>query len=326
MNTELSKASSPAEAAWRNVRENAVQYSETLEEIKRHFGVLLEMRDRRIAELERHLTLAPGRSDVDWGDTHRSDLKVLVVENCVVTRNALVSALRCRFHVFSAADGYAALELMVDKPDMILTNLNPPYVDGIRMITHIRRIARKIPIIVVLDREDNSVVSQLRALGVEKFIRKPYRLDDLLHTLDAVAKTCTPRPMKSVLVVCPELHERHALYALLEDHYRTVATASAAAALEMTGTRPDVLIVDAAVGDVLWEHIVMTFRNARDDVKVLALCEAQNATVVGASEAVPVHDVLVRPYSFEDMVARIRHLLGIEEISGFLRKVFRQVT
>ncbi len=326
MNTEQSKARSAAEAARSKVRENAAHRANTLEDIKKHFGFLLELRDRRIGELERKTALAASRSDIDLVCAGRLDFKVLVVDSSVEARNALVSALRRRFYVSSAGDGYAALQLMADKPDLILTDLNLPYVDGIRMIQYIRQIAKKIPIVVVLDLKDNGVVSQLRALGVETFIRRPYRLDDLLKTMEAVAKTCTPCPMKSVLAVCPELHERHALYALLEDQYRTVVTASAAAALEMTEARPDVLIVDVAAGDVLWEQIVTTFRKAREDVKVLALCEAKNATVVGASDAAAVDEVVVRPYCFEDLAARIRRQLGIVQMTGFLKKVFRQVT
>ena len=326
MNTENPRASAAAEAAWGKVRENVARRSNALEEIKKHFGVLLELRDRKIAELERKLALAPIRSDIDFEGESRLGLKLLVVEGSVTTRKSLVSALRRRFYVSSAGDGYAALQLMADKPDMILTGLNLAYVDAIRMIGHMRQIAKEVQIVVVLDSKGNCLVSQLQALGVETFIRKPYRLDDLVEKMEAVARTCAPYPMKSVLAVCPNAHERRALYALLEDQYRTVVAASAAAALEMTGARPDVLIVDAAAGDVSWEQMVMTFRKAREDLKVLALCEVHNATVVGASEAGPIHDVVVRPYCFEDLGARTKRLLGIEHMTGFLRKVFRQIS
>jgi signal transduction histidine kinase len=68
----------------------------------------------------------------------RSDAKVLVVEDSATLRDLLVSVLRPTFHVFSAADGWEAMKRMVDRPDVIVTELDLPIVGVADLLGHAR--------------------------------------------------------------------------------------------------------------------------------------------------------------------------------------------
>ncbi len=320
------RVESRAEAARRTAEEADQSYANTLEEIKEHFSLLLRLRDRKIEELEEKLTVAPARSHIDFDVKDRLDFKLLVVENSAVLRAALGAALRRKFHVLSVADGYAALEFMVERPDLILTDLDLPYVDGADMIRHVRRLTEELPIMVMYDRKDKDMLARVRPLGVRAFIRKPFRLDSVVDKAEAIAKTCKTHVKARVLAVCPNAQERHALYRLLDDRYHTLVAASGETALEMAEERPDVLILDVGLKDYPWKKVATAFLIKRRDTKVLALCDHDGAESVRTNGDVRGEELILRPYSFDELLLRIRKLLGIEEVDGFLRTVFRRVT
>ena len=89
--------------------------------------------------------------------------------------------------------------------------------------------------------------------------------------------------------------------------------------------RPDMLVADASVSDRPWGDIVGAFRKEREDIKVLVLCGRREAQAINRSGKKSVDGILTRPYSFDELLLRIRKLLGSKELDAFLRTVFRRV-
>lgn len=106
--------------------------------------------------------------------------RVLLVEDDPETRAALVRELALRgFHVDPAADGRTALERWeAVRPDVILLDLGLPDMDGLAVITRVRRDAQT-PIVILSGRyeEREKVVALER--GADDYVTKPFGVDEL---------------------------------------------------------------------------------------------------------------------------------------------------
>lgn len=112
---------------------------------------------------------------------------VLVVEDALVARELLVGLLRTfGLRVSEAIDGGQGLAMASeDPPDLILTDIEMPVMDGFEMIEQIRenRALRGTPIVVLTTRSDDATRERARALGVIAFISKRNFVEHELRAL-----------------------------------------------------------------------------------------------------------------------------------------------
>jgi len=104
--------------------------------------------------------------------------RCLVVEDSQVMRQLLVFALnRVRdMEVVEAADGVDALrKLQVGRFDIIITDINMPIMDGLKLIKRVRsdESYKLVPIIVVTTEGSQEDRSRALALGANAYITKP---------------------------------------------------------------------------------------------------------------------------------------------------------
>jgi two-component system KDP operon response regulator KdpE len=107
--------------------------------------------------------------------------KILVVDD----ESQIVWALRRslaahHYQVRAAADGESALETFHDfHPDLVITDLSMPVVNGLELCRSLRKIS-EVPIIVLsVKGEEKSKVEALDA-GADDYITKPFGMDELL--------------------------------------------------------------------------------------------------------------------------------------------------
>lgn len=110
--------------------------------------------------------------------------RILVVEDDVHTRTALTRWLEQDYEVVTASDGLEGLEAATKldpPPDLILTDVWMPRLDGVEMVTRIKRIEllRKIPAIFLTGQ--TSPVSMMAGLsaGARAYLPKPVDLEVL---------------------------------------------------------------------------------------------------------------------------------------------------
>ncbi|WP_405982386.1 response regulator [Streptomyces sp. NBC_00158] len=130
-------------------------------------------------------------------------IKVLVVEDDAQLVRALRINLEARkFEVETASDGKAALRLaFARKPDVIVLDLGLPDIDGIDVITEVRKTSG-VPILVLSARHTSE--EKIRALdaGADDYVTKPFSMDELLARLRAAARRGeTPAPSAKTSVV-----------------------------------------------------------------------------------------------------------------------------
>jgi CheY-like chemotaxis protein len=107
--------------------------------------------------------------------------RVLVVEDDNDILSSLVEVIRDEgFDVSSAANGYQALAQLEQNPvDLIFLDLMMPVMDGWKFLEamRVRFPDRRVP--VVLLSAVHNLADEAKRLGVARFLRKPFDLDDV---------------------------------------------------------------------------------------------------------------------------------------------------
>ncbi len=112
--------------------------------------------------------------------------KILVVDDEYQITRVLKRSLQAhRYDVRSAFDGKTALETLNDfHPDLLITDLSMPEMNGIELCQEVRKIS-KIPIIVLsVKGEEKTKVEALDA-GADDYITKPFGMNELLARVRA---------------------------------------------------------------------------------------------------------------------------------------------
>jgi CheY-like chemotaxis protein len=117
-------------------------------------------------------------------------LKILVVEDNLDSRNLLHFFLITKGHeVNTSVDGAEGLYMAkAEKPDLIITDLTMPNLDGIEMIKQIRNepLTADIPIVIYTAFGSESAALALQA-GANKTFDKPFDLDNLIQYVDELS-------------------------------------------------------------------------------------------------------------------------------------------
>jgi DNA-binding response OmpR family regulator len=112
---------------------------------------------------------------------------VLIVDDSLSVRTALSSLLvEEGFQVRTAKDGVEAIEAIdARRPAIVLADLEMPRMNGLELTAHIRANAatRDLPVIMVTSRTAEKHRKQAAAAGVDDYVTKPYRENDLVLRL-----------------------------------------------------------------------------------------------------------------------------------------------
>jgi two-component system chemotaxis response regulator CheY len=114
--------------------------------------------------------------------------KVLVVEDSPTMRQLIVFALkRIRgFQIVEANDGVDGLKkLSAQKFDLILTDINMPIMDGLKLVSMVRNDPnyKETPIIVITTEGATEDRERALALGANEYITKPIQTLKILETV-----------------------------------------------------------------------------------------------------------------------------------------------
>lgn len=123
-------------------------------------------------------------------ETARAAAHVLVVEDAPVARELLLGILRSLgLRVSDAADGREGLaRARADVPDLVLTDVEMPFLNGLEMIAEMRNdpTLREVPVLVLTTRTDAPIRDRARALGVRGFLSKQKFVEsELREMIDA---------------------------------------------------------------------------------------------------------------------------------------------
>jgi chemosensory pili system protein ChpA (sensor histidine kinase/response regulator) len=114
--------------------------------------------------------------------------RVLVVDDSLTMRKVLARLLeREGFEVLVAKDGLDAMQLLQETtPDVILTDIEMPRMDGFGLARNIRDDARTVhtPLIMISSRTADKHQNLAKDIGVDAFFGKPVQDDDLINKVN----------------------------------------------------------------------------------------------------------------------------------------------
>ncbi|MCW5653105.1 MAG: Hpt domain-containing protein [Hydrogenophaga sp.] len=117
---------------------------------------------------------------------------VLVVDDSITVRRVTQRLLqREGYRVVLAADGLQALEkLQMERPAVVLSDIEMPRMDGFDLVRNIRSDVRlsDLPVIMITSRIAEKHREHARELGVDHYLGKPYSEDELLALIGHYAK------------------------------------------------------------------------------------------------------------------------------------------
>ena len=121
------------------------------------------------------------------GERTSATVTVLCVENDVQNTEYLLASIRQRYpeiKVICAADGAEGLQLFQEhRPEIIITDITMPVLDGIQMSAQIRRIDPTAAIIALTALSDSSHLLKAIAVGIDTYLQKPVNLAALLDAI-----------------------------------------------------------------------------------------------------------------------------------------------
>jgi two-component system chemotaxis response regulator CheY len=116
---------------------------------------------------------------------------LLVVEDSPTMRQLIAFTLRrlqgCR--ILEAVDGVDALKkLTTDRVDLVITDINMPMMDGLKLVSVIRGNPRtkSLPIVIVTTEGAEEDCKRGLALGADAYIAKPIEPSHLLKTVTSL--------------------------------------------------------------------------------------------------------------------------------------------
>jgi two-component system KDP operon response regulator KdpE len=112
--------------------------------------------------------------------------KILVVDDEPQLTRVLRTGLKSHgYEVRAAADGLAGFETFSDwHPDLVITDLAMPNVDGLELCRRLRAVSQ-VPIIVLSAKGEEKTKVEALDLGADDFITKPFGIDELLARVRA---------------------------------------------------------------------------------------------------------------------------------------------
>lgn len=114
----------------------------------------------------------------DEGDEHRLKQKLLIVDDEHGIVDMMVSYFSKNYEVLTAYNGNEALQKIVNKPDLILLDINMPEMDGLTLCQKIREFVT-CPILFLTARIESADKINGFQAGADDYIIKPFDLDEL---------------------------------------------------------------------------------------------------------------------------------------------------
>jgi CheY-like chemotaxis protein len=118
--------------------------------------------------------------------------RILVIDD----EQAVIEAVRLKligfeFELISAGDGSEGLhKAHAEKPDLIILDIMLPKIDGYRLCRMLKfdEKYKKIPVIVLTAKSEDSDMEQAKKMGADAFLTKPFNGEDLKQTIQSLLR------------------------------------------------------------------------------------------------------------------------------------------
>jgi len=114
---------------------------------------------------------------------------IFIIDDSATVIMSLKTTLEMNgYAVESASNGKMALDKMASgfKPDLIITDLNMPIMNGLEFIKNVRQILKFTPILILTTESEQSKKDEAKKLGATGWLVKPVAGTDLINVVKKV--------------------------------------------------------------------------------------------------------------------------------------------
>ncbi|MGK7394073.1 MAG: response regulator [Candidatus Cyclobacteriaceae bacterium M3_2C_046] len=119
--------------------------------------------------------------------------RILLIEDDISIRMLLEIILKKQYQIVSAENGYEALCWLDNGniPDLILTDLQMPKMDGYQFLKNIKRSGfhKDIPILMLSGDKDEELKEKCLESGADEFYVKPFNPTDLFEKIENLCRS-----------------------------------------------------------------------------------------------------------------------------------------
>ncbi|EAJ1898890.1 response regulator transcription factor [Campylobacter jejuni] len=201
------------------------------------------------------------------------ELIILVVEDEIKTRESLINVLSERFSkVIGAQNGDEGLKKFKKfKPDLVITDIAMPIMDGLDMAREIKEISDDVPIVVLSAYSEKERLLRSIDIGIDKYLIKPVDIEELFKVLDCLVGEKIEANM--LVKISEEYQFNKTKRTLIHNGKEIVLTKKESAFISLLLKQPGVLVLHEDIKKNVWigEHVsdtaVRTFiKRVRDKV------------------------------------------------------------
>ncbi|EPE6650256.1 butyrate response regulator transcription factor BumR [Campylobacter jejuni] len=201
------------------------------------------------------------------------ELIILVVEDEIKTRESLINVLSERFSkVIGAQNGDEKLKKFKKfKPDLVITDIAMPIMDGLDMAREIKEISDDVPIVVLSAYSEKERLLRSIDIGIDKYLIKPVDIEELFKVLDCLVGEKIEANM--LVKISEEYQFNKTKRTLIHNGKEIVLTKKELAFISLLLKQPGVLVLHEDIKKNVWigEHVsdtaVRTFiKRVRDKV------------------------------------------------------------
>lgn len=121
-------------------------------------------------------------------------IRVFLVDDEIATRESIRNFFPWEESGYTlvgeAPDGEIALPMIQDsKPDILITDIRMPFMDGLELSQEIKRIMPWIKIVILSGYDVFSYAQKAISLGVQEYLLKPITSSELLTVLGRIVKS-----------------------------------------------------------------------------------------------------------------------------------------
>ncbi|MFV0482435.1 MAG: response regulator transcription factor [Campylobacteraceae bacterium] len=196
-------------------------------------------------------------------------LNVLFVEDEELIRRHIVKSLEYIVgEVKEASNGVEALKILKSyEPDVVITDLEMPVMNGIEFIKKIREKNSDINIIVLTAHSSNEYLLELIDMHLENFIVKPINFDKMIDALEKIEKKVAN---KNTIAELPDGYEYNFNQKILTHNNKEILLSKKEILfLELLFKNSHKVITYSEIETFVWQDSVMTDNAIRSLVKTL---------------------------------------------------------
>lgn len=121
-------------------------------------------------------------------------MKILVVEDDPNLREAIVDSLMLKGHqVQECANGADAVKVITQSAlDVVLTDINMPEMDGLQLLTYVKKNQPWLPIVLMTAYGDVGQAVKAMQIGANDYLMKPFEVQELLTVLNKYQPNTNP--------------------------------------------------------------------------------------------------------------------------------------